>query len=84
MKKILITLGLTWVVMALVGCARDGGSSRTLHGDRTGNVSIEHSNGVVQNLQNGNIGVRRGAWVQDLTTGKMHYTYGNVIEEPRK
>ena len=86
MKQIVQALGLAWGVLWLVGCA--GGASepnrdRLLRGDRTGNLSVEHENGVVQDLQTGRIGYRRGAWIQDAQTGKLIFTYGDFIEEEK-
>ncbi len=67
----------------LGGCAAHAQPSRTLVGDQSGTQYQEQPNGIVQNMNTGSIGVRRGAWVQDLQTGKLHYTYGNIIEEGR-
>jgi len=84
MKQMIQALGLAWIVMWLIGCSTAPSSEdrgvRTLQGDRTGNVYVERD-GVVQNLKTGELGSRRGAWIQDAQTGKLIFTYDDFIEE---
>lgn len=79
MKELITALGLAWLVMMLVGCQSP--SHKILIGDRSGRLAIERANGIVQDLTMGTISMRHGAWIQDLSTGRLHYTYGGFIEE---
>ena len=91
MKEVLLALAAAWIITAWAGCATGPAEpssteqhDRVLFGTQSGAQYIEHPGGTVQNLNTGAVGVRRGAWIQDLQTGEMHFTYGNFVEESPK